>query len=117
MNTESSKVGYKRPPREHQFKKGQKPPPRKPKNTDVEDSVSMFWRVLQEPRRVRLHGKECWRGTTELLVRRAFLEAEKGSSTLQRFLNENMLSDAPVPEQPYELIVEDLDGSQIYPQY
>jgi hypothetical protein len=99
-----SDVGYKRPPKEHQFKKGQKPPPRRKKDSPAINEVHLFWRVLQEPRRAKINGKPKWVTATELIVRRAFIEAEKGSSTVQRLLNQLLLEhDRASSEDEYEI--------------
>ncbi len=103
----SSRVGYKSPPKEHRFQKGQKPPPRRRKSAPVEANITaVFWRVLLEKRRGKINGKGTWVSSTELLVRRAFIEAEKGSSTLQRLLNQMLLEKtSPDDEGPPEFEV------------
>lgn len=102
-------VGYKRPPVETQFKKGQKPPPRKAKSQSEPSVSEVFWRVLQERRRVVINGKPQWLTNAELVARRAMLEAEKGSPVLQRLLNQLLLlTDTPGEEQP-ELIIDPRD--------
>jgi hypothetical protein len=57
---ERAEVGYKRPPREHQFKKGHKPPPRKKKEGAEVRISEILRKVLHEPRRVAINGKVCW---------------------------------------------------------
>jgi len=100
-------VGYKRPPVETRFKKGERPPPHKRKQASKEnDPRLVFWRVLQEPRRATINGKVRWATTAELVVRRAFIEAEKGSPALQRLLNQLLLakeksSEDEIPEVIY----------------
>lgn len=85
-------VGYKRPPVETQFKSGQKPPPRKKKcGVQQDDPTQIFWAVLQQPRRALINNKVQWATTAELIVRSAFIEAERGSSILQRLLNQMLL--------------------------
>lgn len=98
-------VGYKRPPVETRFKKGQKPPPRKKKNDAPQRVEDIFWAVLQESRRVVIDGKVCWISNAELITRRAFIESEKGSSTLQRLLSQLLLSSAPGEESEQMPIV------------
>lgn len=90
-------VGYKRPPREHQFKKGQKPPPRKKKDPFRAQSMSgAFRKVLTEDRRVVMGDKVRWVTSAELVMMRAWQEAEKGSATLRRELIRLLLStEAP----------------------
>ena len=105
-------VGYKRPPVETRFKKGQKPPPRKKKVVAQLSMKDVFWKVLQEQRRFVVDGKAAWVTTADLVARRAFLEAEKGSPTLSRLLNQLLLaSDDPAEEEMPEIICEpDYDG-------
>src|SRR3954447_16775506 len=100
-------VGYKRPPIEHQFRKGQKPPPRKKKPVAELDATMLFWKVLQEPRRAKINGKASWVTSAELIVRCAYTQAEKGSSTLQRLLNELLLNgDAEGSGDDYDISLE-----------
>ncbi len=94
-------VGYKRPPREHQFKKDQKPPPRKKKDPLREIPMSETLRkVLDEPRRVVQNGKVRWLTSADLVLIRAWQEAEKGSASLRREMMRLSLSaEVPAPEQ------------------
>ena len=96
-----SDVGYKRPPREHQFKEGETPPPRKKKDTRREVPVSeTFRKVLEEQRRVVVGRKVRWVTGAELVMMRAWQEAEKGSATLRReMLRLSLSSEEPAPEQ------------------
>ncbi len=92
-------VGYKRPPVETRFKKGQAPPLRKKKHRSKEDDPTQtFWEVLQESRRAMINGEVRWATTSELIVRTAFIEAEKGSPVLQRLLNQLLLGKG-IPEE------------------
>ena len=79
-------VGYKRPPVETRFKKGQKPPPRKKKAAPEFSAHDLLWKVLHDTRRVNHNGEVRWLTNAELIVRAAMLEAEKGSSVLHRLL-------------------------------
>jgi len=79
-------VGYKRPPVETRFKKGQKPPPRKKKVAPKFSAHDLLWNVLHDTRRVNHNGEIRWLTNAELIVRQAMLEAEKGSSILHRLL-------------------------------
>jgi hypothetical protein len=80
-------VGYGRPPKESQFKKGQKRPPRKPKEGGGQVPLTEILRkVLHEPRRVVINGKVKYVTGAELVIRRAYQEAEKGNATLRREL-------------------------------
>ena len=103
-----SDVGFGRPPREHQFKKGEKPPPRKKKTPSVDVPMSDIMRkVLEEPRRVTLGGKVRWLTVADLIMKRAWQEAEKGSATLRRLLLRLTLSaESPAPDQAPLVIVD-----------
>lgn len=78
-------VGYKRPPVEHRFKKGQKPPPRKAKATSAKLSpIEILWQILKESRPVSRKGKRVWISNTALILHKAFEHAERGNPTMQR---------------------------------
>lgn len=101
------KRGYKHPPKEHRFKPGQKPPPRKKKAPkDSISVVQLFWHVLQEPRKATVNGKKGWFRASDLIVRKAFALAEQGNSTLNRLLNqlllENLSPDEDLQTSVYE---------------
>lgn len=102
-----SDVGYGRPPVETQFQKGQKPPPRKKKASAPPSVADLFWKVLNERRRVIFDGKPTWLRNSELIAHRAFLEAEKGSAVLNRLLIQLLLprDEAPQDAMP-EIIVD-----------
>ncbi len=95
-----SDVGYKRPPWEHQFTKENQPPPRK-KDTLREVPMSETLRkVLDEPRRAVVGGKARWVTSADLVLMRAWQEAEKGSALLRREMMRLSLSaEIPAPEQ------------------
>ncbi|MGI8705823.1 MAG: hypothetical protein ACR2JJ_08540 [Sphingomicrobium sp.] len=100
-------VGYKRPPFETRYKKGQKRPPRKKKVTAHLSARDLFWKVLQERRRVVIDGKPVWLSNADLIARRSFLEAEKGSPVLSRLLNQLLLkADAPAEDEKPEIILD-----------
>jgi hypothetical protein len=81
-------VGYKRPPIEHQFKKGQARPERKAKPKPAETSpTEVLWQILAEPRRITRKGRAAWVTNANLLVLMAFELAERGDSTMQRAVN------------------------------
>jgi hypothetical protein len=91
--TTRTDVGYKRPPVEHQFKKGQKPPPRKAKATSAKLSpVEILWQILKECRPVSRKGKRAWISNTELILLKAFELAERGNPTMQRAVTDLLLS-------------------------
>ena len=86
-------VGYRRPPREHQFKKGHKPPPRKKKGQAAEVRMDQILRkVLHEPRRILISGKPKWVSGAELVILQAYQQAEKGNRMLRRELAKLLLS-------------------------
>ena len=79
-NEPGYRVGYKRPPAEHRFKKGGRPPPRKPKPDPGEQTPGrILWRVLQEERRITVGGNVQWVSNAQLIVRRAFELTNKGN--------------------------------------
>ena len=81
-----SDVGYKRPPLEHRFKPGQKPPPRKKRPPKAQTRPELLMRILQEPQRVQVGPKVRWCTKAELLLLVAFQLAEKGSPSVLRAL-------------------------------
>jgi hypothetical protein len=90
------KVGFGRPPEEHQFKKGQKRPARK-KKPEEEGAAKVplshvLRKVLNEPRRVVINDKVRYVSGAELVIRRAYQEAEKGNATLRRELARLLLN-------------------------
>lgn len=112
--TKRADVGYKRPPVEHQFKKGQKPPPRKPKaKAEKESSRELLERLLNEPRRVVIDGKPAWRTTATLVMHRAYEAAEQGNHTLQRLLSELHFAGEPTgPLGPIKrMFIKERDGT------
>ena len=96
-----SDVGFGRPPIEYQFKLGHKHRPRKKKETLVEVPMSETLRkVLNEERRVVVGGKVRWVTCADLVIMRAWQEAEKGSATLRReMLRLSLSCEAAAPEQ------------------
>ncbi len=96
-----SDVGYKRPPQEHQFRKGEKPPPRKKKEAIGQVPMSeTFRKILDEPRRVIVGDKVRWLTVADLVMMRAWQEAEKGSASLSREMMRLSLSaEVPAPVQ------------------
>lgn len=107
-------VGYKRPPVEYRFKKGQKPPPRKPRvEPKKESSSELLARLLNEPRRVAVDGKSVWLDTATLLIHLAYEAAEQGNHTLQRLLSEMHFADEPKgPLPPIERwFIKEEDGT------
>ena len=101
-------VGYKRPPPEHRFKKGQKPPPRKKKAVPDEVPISEVLRmVLHERRRATIGGRVMWVTGGELVIRKAYQEAEKGKAMLRRELARLLLSlESGTCEDPMKVVVD-----------
>ena len=105
-------VGYKRPPHEHRFKKGNKPPPRKKKDALREMPMSETLRkVLEEPRRVVVGGKVRWLTTADLVLVRAWQEAEKGSASLRREMMRLLLSAEIATAEQAPLVLVDSTAS------
>lgn len=106
----SKNVGYCRPPVEHQFKPGQKPPPRKakPKKEQFKSSLEALWKVLHEQRRLMVNGKVVWMSNAELIVRKAFKCAEKDDSpTISSLVGELMLvGDNQTLETPDQTLMD-----------
>ena len=103
-------VGYKRPPPEHQFKKGQKPPPRRPKSPPPSNSPrATLHRILNEDRWVDINGKRVRITTRELIVRMAENIAEKtGNAALRRLLIQLDFRNEPVGNfEPEPVIIYD----------
>lgn len=110
--TKRTDVGYKRPPKEHQFRKGQKPPPRKPKvERGKESARRLLERLLREPRRVKLDGKIVWRSTGELIVRQALKVADGGSATIRRILIDLDFAAESAGEREPTMVLDRMDGS------
>lgn len=95
-------VGYCRPPVEHQFKPGQKRPPRKAKAKEKtsKSPLEALWRVLHERRRLVVNGKAVWMSNAELILRKGFEFAEKDDNpTISSLMAHLML----VGEDPRDL--------------
>lgn len=85
-------VGYKRPPVETRFQKGQKPPPRKRKKEPVELSFQdLLWKILSEQKRVIVDGAPKWMRASEIIVHNAYLLADKGNPTLVRLIGDSLM--------------------------
>lgn len=108
-------VGYKRPPPEHRFKPGQKPPPRKKlRQANFTETLTM---ILREENRLENGGKPRWMTTAALLVEKAYQLAEQGNPTLSRALVDYLAVsvEAPIPsDEPVILWDPDSDFSGTY---
>jgi hypothetical protein len=104
-------VGYKRPPVEHQFRPGQKPPPRKKQENKSLRFEQLLTKILAEKRRLVRGNKAHWYSNAELLVEVAFQLAEKGNSTIMRALTDYLMaSDKPEASSDEPLIEYDPGG-------
>ena len=96
-------VGYKRPPVEHQFKAGQKQPPRKNVLSNQRRASDCLASILAEEIRVMRDGKPEWRTNGSLILEVAFRMAEEGSTTVLRALTDHLIASDPpeiVSDQP-----------------
>lgn len=104
-------VGYKRPPVEHQFKPGQKPPPRKKHVQKPATVFQLLAKILSEERRLKRGTKAGWYTNAFLLIEVAFQLAEKGNSAVSRLLAEYMIAgDKPEALSDQPELVHDPDG-------
>lgn len=104
-------VGYKRPPVEHQFQPGQKPPPRKERKNKALSNTQILTKILAEKRRLVRGNKAGWYSNAELIVEVAFQLAEKGNSTAMRALADYLIaSDKPEASSDGPLIEYDPSG-------
>lgn len=96
-------VGYCRPPAEHQFQLGQKPPARK-KRTDYPMTVRQtLTKILGEGRRLKRGRKTRWYSKGYLVVEVAFRLAEEGNSAVSRALADYLMAGdptSPLDDQP-----------------
>jgi hypothetical protein len=105
------RVGYKRPPRQHQFKKGHRPKPRKPKPVTMPETPGeCLMRILDEERRTVIGRKVRWISNAQLVIERAFQLANKGSATLRSLLLALVFADEPTTadagERPVTIVFE-----------
>lgn len=85
-------VGYGRPPKEHQFKPGNKPPPRKRSIKPKEPTTAeLLWTILQEDVRTTSAGRVRWMTKAEVLYRKAHELADHGSPAMRRLIMELMM--------------------------
>ncbi len=101
-------VGYKRPPVEHQFKAGQKPPPRNKRALVRVSASQSLARILAEERRIMIGKKVRWLPNGHLVIELAFQLAEKGNSAVQRALVGYLLA-ADGPETSSNETIEEYD--------
>jgi hypothetical protein len=106
-SSKDTSVGYKRPPVEHQFKRGQKPPPRKRSSVKAQSTTELLIKILNEEQRVEIGRRVRWCTNAELLAIRAFQLAERGNATLTRALLDHLLVEQDSPtEDEWRLSIE-----------
>jgi len=116
--TKRTDVGYKRPPVETQFKKGQKPPPRKKREARPLSATETLMKILREERRLTRDGKVVWETNAALLIEVAFQLAEKGNPTLSRALTDALMAgDKPEVWSDQPRFVTDPDCQGMYTTY
>jgi hypothetical protein len=109
--TKRTDVGYKRPPVEHQFKLGQKPPPRKPRPDRPLHGAQLLRKILAEERRLKRGAKVFWRTNASLVVEVAFRLAEEGNSAVRRALADYLLVEDELQKCDDQPLVEvDVNG-------
>lgn len=109
MNEKRTDVGYCRPPREHQFKPGNKPRPRKAKRKPKEaGTAELLWKILQEEVRTVSGRRVRWMTRAEVLYRRAHGLADRGNPTMRRLIMELMMRNEKTgePEPRHVMMVE-----------
>ena len=104
-------VGYKRPPIEHQFKPGHKPPPSKKGRPHQKTVTQTLMMILREEQRIEINGKPRWITNGALLIEVAFQLAEKSNPTLSRALVDYLMASEKPPRVNDEPLIEiDPDG-------
>ena len=104
-------VGYGRPPVEHQFKRGQKPPPRKKRAERTLTVAQTLTKILGEERRLKRGGRPRWYSNGYLLVETAFRLAEGGNTSVSRALADYLMaSDPPETLSDQPRVFADRDG-------
>lgn len=104
-------VGYKRPPVEHQFKVGQKPPLRKQRAVKPLSTTKLLAKILGEERRVKRGAEVRWHSNAYLLIEVAFQLAEEENSTVARALAEYLMAgDQPEVPNDQPVVEADPDG-------
>lgn len=102
-------VGYKRPPREHQFKPGNKPSPRRRKKEPKQLSTAeLLWSILQEEVRTVSGRRVSWMTKAEVLYRKAHELADRGSPAMRHLIMELMMRNEMTaePEPKHAMLLE-----------
>ena len=104
------KVGYKRPPREHQFQKGGGKPAGSGRRKGVKPLHILIDQIFQEERPAKIRGKIESRTTIELMLRSAAEQALQGGVREKEafFRLVDKLCPGSVDQAP--LIVESMPG-------
>ena len=114
-NNKRSDVGYKRPPVEHRFKPGQKPPPRKKRAAKPKSRAQLLAMTLREEQRIEIGGKVRWCTKAELLLLVAFQLAERGNPSVSRALADYLLAhEEPVEWNETRMQINYPEGAQTY---
>jgi len=107
MSDEDEEVGYKKPPKEHQFKRGQsgnpKGRPKKPKTL-----TEALKRELEAEIPVTEHGKTYRITKVQALVKTLMHRSLQGDTAMMRMLL-NQLKDMKSPDPEFEALPEDED--------
>ena len=106
------RVGYKRPPREHQFQKGGTKPAGSGRRKGVKPLHILIDQIFQEERPAKIRGKVESRTTIELMLRTATEQALQGGvrekETFFRMVDK--LSPGSIDQVP--ILVESMPGDE-----
>lgn len=109
--TKRTDVGYKRPPVEHQYKPGQKQPPRKKHAQKPQSTTQCLTKIMGEERRLKRGKRARWYTNASLVLEVAFQLAEEGNSTVSRALADYLMAaDKPDAVDNEPRIEHDRDG-------
>lgn len=110
MSDEKStyEVGYKKPPKEHQFKKGRPSANPKGRRKKSRNFAVLFRETLGETVTITENGKEKRVTVQEAIVKRLFIDAMKGkTNAVERILNtyaRHFRTEADLPRQAQKSI-------------
>jgi hypothetical protein len=106
LNRPIESIGYGRPPKKHQFKRGQSGNPRgRPKGRKNE--LTIWTELLDRKVKVRERGRERWITMLEALLRRFLEDALKGNVKSAGFVLDRCRSAEPNEVSPKQLGAED----------
>lgn len=106
LSHDGSPVGFRKPPAEHQFKKGDKRPPGSGRKKGVKNARTIIERMLAEIVTATVAGKRQRMTKKELLIRHAFDQAVLGRiSEKEAFVRmiERMAPDSIDPPEPLQV--------------